>query len=476
MGVILRVTEGKHRGQEFQVERPGRFIVGRASYADFALVKDSMLSREHFQIEVTPPFFHLIDLGSTNGTKVNQLRVERVLLREGDVVTAGNSSFRVHLTSTGQEASIPLNCSGCGVLLGPEQPAFSTFLDPTLPGLDTAEGAVILPGPAICGACLERRSRFPETHPDYLIEDLIGEGGMGQVYRAWQISRSRRVAIKMMAANWAAREASSDDAKNAAAQQKAFHYFRREIQALRDMLMPGGRCHPNVVEFYDLFQINGQFQLVMEYIDGKNALDWVRSFDEQLPIDSAVRIAQQLLAALQYAHTKGYVHRDVKPSNLLIMGPLHRPRSKLSDFGLAKNLTDSELITKLTRLGDVGGSIGFLSPEHIREFGEVTASADIYSAGATVFYLLTGNYPYLNFNPLRPDSYEMILEHPAVPLRAYRPDAPSAMERILLKALKKQPRDRWQSARAMWQALQPLARTKPDRFRQKPGPGSTLAD
>jgi len=473
MGVVLRVTKGKHRGQEFEVERPGRFVVGRASYADFALVRDSTLSREHFQIELNPPFCHLIDLGSTNGTKVNQLRVERVQLREGDVVTAGDSSFRVHLTTTGQEAHVPPKCAGCGVLLEDARGVLGASSDATLPGLDTVEGAVLLPAMALCEQCSERRNRFPETHPDYLIEDLIGEGGMGQVYRALQISRSRRVAIKMMVANWA-RLASSEDSNHVLAEQKAFQYFRREIQALRDMLMPGGRCPPNIVEFYDLFEINGQFQLVMEYVDGKNALDWVRSFEEKLPIESAVRIAQQLLAALHYAHTKGYVHRDVKPSNLLIIGPQHWPRLKLSDFGLAKNLANSELFTKLTRLGDVGGSIGYLSPEHIREFGEVTASADIYCAGATVFYLLTGKYPYLNFNPARPDSYEMILEHPPVPLRAFRPDAPSELERILLKALKKQPRDRWQSARAMWQALQPLARTNPDRFGQKSGPDSTL--
>jgi serine/threonine-protein kinase len=466
MGVVLRVTHGRHRGQEYLIERPGRFKVGRASYADFALIKDSTLSREHFQLVNEPPFCHLVDLGSTNGTKVNQARVERVLLREGDKVAAGDSAFSVHFTASDSEADPPGVCAGCGMLLEPE--LVHAYLSAN--GAGSSPPAVI----PLCQQCELRRSQFPETHPDYLIEDLIGEGGMGHVYRARQVSRNRRVAIKMMIANcMAGTERGTDQRPQDSPQKKAFSYFRREIHALRDMLMPGGRCHPNIVEFYDLFEINGHFQLVMEYVDGKNALEWLRSIKQPLPIDSAARIGQQLLAALQYAHTKGYVHRDVKPSNLLVMGPLHRPRLKLSDFGLAKNLSDSELFSKLTRQGDVGGSIGFLSPEHIREFGEVKASADIYCAGATLFFLLTGKYPYFNFNPQSPDAYEMILEHPAVPLSLLRPDAPSALDRILGKALKKQPRDRWKTARAMWQALQPFTSKSQDREEEPHGPSSS---
>ena len=123
----------------------------------------------------------------------------------------------------------------------------------------------------------------------------------------------------------------------------------------------------------------------MEYVDGKNALEWLRSLKEPLPIESAARIGQALLSALSYAHSRGYVHRDIKPSNLLIMGPVHRPRLKLSDFGLAKSLLDSRIFADLTGQGEVGGSLGFLSPEHILKFGEVREPADIYCAGATLY-------------------------------------------------------------------------------------------
>ncbi len=237
---------------------------------------------------------------------------------------------------------------------------------------------------------------------------------------------------------------------------KAIDYFRREIEVLRDLLMPGGQSHPSIVAFYEIYEIDAQLHLVMEYVDGKNALEWTRALKDPMPFYSAAQIGRHLLSALDYAHSKGYVHRDVKPSNLLVMGPAHRPRVKLTDFGLAKSFDESENYITLTRQGDVGGSIGFISPDHIRDFRDVREPADIYSAGATLFYLLTNRYPYLNFDPRQPGSYEIILQHPPVPLRAFRPDAPEGLERVLLKAMQKQPRDRWKSAQAMADALRPF--------------------
>jgi serine/threonine-protein kinase len=435
MNIVLRVVSGPHEGQEYHINESGSFVVGRASRAAFPMTADLALSREHFQLENFPPLCHLVDLGSTNGTKVNGLRVERVLLREGDRVAAGESAFAVHYTEGGSRLFD--RCAGCGIQL---ENGLSFALSKTeeAPTMQTAPSSLL--SFQLCSNCEARRKQFPETSPDYLIEGVIGEGGMGTVYRARQISRNRRVAIKLMIANSTAGE-------------KALNYFHREIQALRDMLMPGGKCHPSIVEFYELFQIDGHFQLVMEFVDGKNALDWARALKEPMPVFAAAQIGQDLLSALHFAHTKGYVHRDIKPSNLLVMGPVHRPRVKLSDFGLAKSLVHSTVFSNLTRQGDVGGSVGFLSPEHIRQFAEVREPADIFCAGTTLFYLLTEKYPYLGFDPGRPDSFEMILDHPPVPLRAYRPDAPEGLEQILLKALRKRPSSRWKSAEAMWQAL-----------------------
>jgi hypothetical protein len=435
MGIVLRVTSGPHAGDEFNLDRPQTVTVGRSSRVHFPVVYDQALSREHFQIENEPPLCHLVDLGSTNGTKVNGLRVGRVLLREGDTITAGDSAFLVHFVADSQEALNYATCAGCCGRI----PLRSL---PATPGQSNAL-AVNEEFP-LCDNCRTSRLKFPKTHPDYLIEEWIGGGGMGEVFRARQLSRGRPVAIKMISANNVLGD-------------KASGYFRREIEVLRDLLMPGGQCHPSIVAFYEIYEVDYQFQLVMEHVDGKNALDWTKGLERPLPIASAAMIGRHLLSALQYAHSKGYVHRDVKPSNLLVMGPIHRPRLKLTDFGLAKSFTENESYQNLTRQGDIGGAVGFISPDHIRQFSDIREPADIYCAAATLFYLLTNKYPYLGFDPREPGSYELILEYPPVPLRAYRPDAPEGMERVLQKALQKQPRDRWKSAQAMADALRPFA-------------------
>jgi eukaryotic-like serine/threonine-protein kinase len=430
MPVVLKVTRGPHSGQEYQVDRPDTFTVGRSTHAQFAMTQDLVLSRKHFQVENRPPLCHLIDLGSTNGTKVNGLRVTNVALREGDVITAGDSTFVVHFMEDSKDVQDFAGCAGCGGRI------------PVGPRGSRSPNEIVLPEPQrsvwLCEGCQARRLKFPKTAADYLIEEWIGGGGMGEVFRARQLSQNRPVAIKMMSTN-------------SAIGDKANSYFGREIEVLKDLLMPGGRSHHSIVSFYEIYEVDSQIQLVMEYVDGKNAHDWVAELSGPLPIASGATIGRHLLQALEFAHSKGYVHRDVKPSNLLIFGPLHRPRVKLTDFGLAKSFAAEG--QNLTRQGDIGGSIGFISPEHIRSFGEIREPADIYSAAATLFYLLTGKYPYLGFDPRQPDSYQMILQHPPLPLRAFRPDAPEGLERILLKALQKQPKDRWKSAGAMASAL-----------------------
>jgi serine/threonine-protein kinase len=429
MEVLLQVVSGPRAGQELSCDRRDRYVVGRSSQVEISLPDDRQLSREHFQIEVKPPLCFLKDLGSTNGTKVNGLRVERVRLRDGDVIAAGSSSFVIHVEETSGNGQPLVRCPGCGQSV-PERAEEAARLGNGTSGW-------------LCKACLDQRSRFPATDRDYLIERRIGGGGMGEVYLARQLSTNRPVAIKMMV-------------PTVAAGDKAKEYFRREIEVLKNLLMPNGKCHPNIVAFYDIFELRGQFQLIMEYVAGKNALEWVTNLSMPLPVPAAARIGLLLLSALEYAHSRGYVHRDIKPTNVLVMGPPQRPQAKLSDFGLAKSFHDNPGFAGLTHQGDIGGSIGFISPDHIRDFREVKEPADIYSAGATLYYLLTVQYPFFDFDPHRNDAYSIILEHPPVPLRAHRPDAPEGLERVLRKALEKHPRDRWKSAAAMADALRPF--------------------
>ena len=423
MRVVLRVTAGPHTGMEYTFERHETFVIGRSSQVQFPVPEDGFLSRNHFLIEFNPPVCFLRDLGSTNGTKVNGTRVEAVRLRDGDAISAGESSFVVRVEDTVSDGRAKIQCLGCGKL-APADLAVSA-----LPDEDVISW--------LCDDCIAIRRQYPTTGSEYLIEKRLGGGGMGEVFLARHLPTNQAVAIKMMIPSVAA----SDRAKLR---------FQRELDVLKNLR------HPNIVAFHRMFELDGQFQLVMEYVVGKDAHEWVKSLPGPLSAAAGARIGVQLLMALDHAHTKGYVHRDIKPSNLLVTGPAIRPSIKLSDFGLAKSFRDNAGFAGLTHQGDIGGSGGFISPDHIRDFRVAKEPADIYSAGATLYYLFTNQYAFYNFNPNRADAYSMILEHPAVPLRAHRPDLPDGLDRVLRKALEKQPKDRWKSASAMASALKPF--------------------
>ncbi len=422
MKVDLEVTTGPHVGKVYCFDRHDTFVVGRSSQVQFSVPDDGFLSRNHFLIEFNPPACLLRDLGSTNGTKVNGLRVETVRLRNGDEIVAGGSSFVIHVEESSEEA-LRVHCLGCGK---------SAPLELMLAGEPGEK-----PASWLCEECKENRRKYPRTHADYLIDRKIGGGGMGEVYLARQLATNRPVAIKMMT-------------PAVAASERAKLRFERELDVLKHLK------HPKIVEFYDVFDLAGQYQLVMEYVDGRNALAWVGALAEPLALTAAASLGVQLLSALDHAHQKGYVHRDIKPSNLLVMGQALHPKLKLSDFGLAKSFRDNAGFAGLTHQGDIGGSSGFISPDHIRDFREAKEPADLYSAGATLYYLMTGQYPFFGFDPNRADSYTMILEHPPVPIRAHRPDVPDAFDRVIRKALEKQPAARWKTAAEMAAALVPF--------------------
>jgi serine/threonine protein kinase len=253
----------------------------------------------------------------------------------------------------------------------------------------------------------------------YAVRSLLGQGGMGAVYLAFDPLIEREVAIKVL---------SPEISKNPTALQR----FLGEARAI------GRLNHPNVVSIYDIDQWNGQYYLVMELLSGGNAGDAVRSRGS-LDWKDACRIAAQAAQGLAAAHAAGMVHRDIKPENLMLTkdGVV-----KVVDFGLSKLVeANDDTRTAVTKAGQILGTPHYMSPEQF-ESTEIDARADIYSLGATLFRLLTGRYPYQD----SPSVLQVMTAHLTKPVpnpSQYVPSIPKEFDRIVGRAMAKRANDRY---------------------------------
>jgi serine/threonine-protein kinase len=271
----------------------------------------------------------------------------------------------------------------------------------------------------------------------YRIEELIGEGGMGAVYGASHTLTGKRVALKWML-------------PELAADQGAVQRFVREAQA-------AGRIdHPNVVDIYDVGEHDGSTFLVMEYLHGETLTAAFKRGGLE-----AQQIIQLLIPAMRgvaAAHKTGVVHRDLKPDNVFLCrdadGSYREP--KVLDFGISKvSASEGQLNPRLTRTGAVMGTPYYMSPEQIRGSAEVDQRTDVYAFGVILYEALTGRVPF------EAEAYSaLILEiatGTARRLRELRPDLPKALEDVVLKAMAREPEERYPDVEALARALEPFS-------------------
>ena len=173
----------------------------------------------------------------------------------------------------------------------------------------------------------------------------------------------------------------------------------------------------------------------------------------------AARVATGILRALDHAHRRDFVHRDVKPANVILgEGPGKKMEVKLADFGLAR-LYDESNLSGLTMTGDIGGSPAFMAPEHILDFRNVGPAADLYGLSATLYFLLCGAFIFdLPEDPVA--AFGQVLEGEPIPIRSRRVDVPERLAAVIAKGLSKDPADRFPSAEAMVEALRPFAKRR----------------
>ncbi|SFD62436.1 serine/threonine protein kinase [Paenibacillus catalpae] len=253
----------------------------------------------------------------------------------------------------------------------------------------------------------------------YEILTRIGGGGMALVYKAHDILLNRNVAVKVLRQQFVHDE-------------EFIRRFRREAQSAASL------SHPNVVSVYDVGQEEDTHYIVMEYIEGHNLNEIIH---ERAPLqaDEAVRIAMQICDALEHAHQNHIIHRDIKPHNILIG---KNGRVKVTDFGIARAVTSSTI----TQTGSVVGSVHYFSPEHAKGISTGEKS-DLYSLGIVLYQMLTGKLPFFGESPISV-ALKHLQEEFEEPKKV-NPHIPQSVENVILRAMRKNPNERYQSAREM---------------------------
>ncbi|MBX7197269.1 MAG: serine/threonine protein kinase, partial [Sandaracinaceae bacterium] len=257
-----------------------------------------------------------------------------------------------------------------------------------------------------------------DTFASFVHLQLLGRGGMGAVYKASHPDYDFEIVLKVMS-------------RERAHEPRARARFRREAAILERI------DHPNVVPFLD----RGEDYLVMTYVEGRDLAARLLE-DGRVPLPEALRILRDVASALDAIHAKGFVHRDVKPANVLV-GP---QRAMLMDFGVAKEIATHD------EAEDVVGTLAYIAPEQIHDPRHVDGRADLYALGVMAFEMLTGQLPFTDPTPLALVMYHLHVPPPAA--RTIAPDLPPHVEAALDRALSKSPADRHASCADFVAALE----------------------
>lgn len=336
--------------------------------------------------------------------------------------------------TSGQQSVVALVVAALffGLLFQPTRLRLQQFVDRRFYGIQIDYQPVRLkqPFPAIA------RPTAATQFGTYKNLELIGRGGMAEVYKAHHPTLNRPVAIKILPAQLA----TEADFRNR---------FVREAQTIATLK------HPNIVQVFDFGEVENTYYMVMEHIAGPDLGDFLRS-NGPLSLDQAKPIIQDIASALDYSHAENLVHRDIKPSNVMLEpitapdvdGQQHPQRAVLMDFGIAKIVGSA---TRFTQTGGVLGTFDYIAPEQIEASGDIDGRADVYALGIMVYQMLTGELPFQHHNP-----GALLIAHmtrPAPDPRDVVPDLSREAAQALQRALAKNPTDRYNTAGEFVKAL-----------------------
>lgn len=403
--VELVVTAGTAPGERFTVS--DELILGRAATGKGRLGDDPKISRRHARIvRDSRGQLAVEDLGSANGTLVNGEPVSgRRVLTLGDAIQIGSTI----LTVSEVERAPAVRRAPDPAVRRPPAPHRAPVDRPEPAAVDRPQPAAPLPLGSVFAGCR--------------LDEIIGHGDMGVVYRAEELALQRRLALKLIL-----REHSRDE--------RFRERFRREsnIAAAID--------HPNVIPIFDAGEEDGVLFITMRLVEGTD-LRAVIAAEGRIPPLRAARIIRQVASALDAAHARGMVHRDVKPANVLLAREDH---VYLSDFGLAKRATAAG---GLTRKGSIVARAEYVAPEQLLD-ERVDARADVYALGCVLFEALTGEPPFVRW-----EGGPQALAHLEAPRPSpveICPDLPREFDDVVQKAMATDPDQRYPSAGDLGQA------------------------
>ena len=419
--VRLEIVDGPLKGKKFEFTEHDAFIFGRASDCHARLSDDTLVSRHHFILEVNPPLARLRDLGSLNATRVNNRKCGG--RNKGETPEEGakrkypevdlNQGDRIRVGDTIMEVTIEHRKA---------QPDKSAQVREELARLIFEVNA----------PKHKKAERFVEQQVGgYIVEKELGRGSFGAVYLARRMKDNLRVALKVMLSQIAV------DKNN-------LEPFLREVRNISTLK------HPSIVQIIDFGSTEGIFYFAMEWCEGGGVDRLMAQHKGKVPVHLAKPIILQSLEALAHAHGKGFVHRDVKPSNILLSVGRKDTVAKLSDFGLAKSFEKAGL-SGLTLTGNYAGTPYFVPREQITNFKYVKPVSDVWSMGATIYNMLTGTFPY-PFTTER-DPIDVILNEQVIPIQKRDGSLPKAFADVVDQALVESPKARFPDAGALLEAL-----------------------
>jgi len=265
----------------------------------------------------------------------------------------------------------------------------------------------------------------------YQVLRRLGAGGMGEVFLGEQLNTKRRVAIKVM------------QAQAVGQSEESLNFFRQEAEALARL------NHPSIAQVYDASVSGNDLYIAMEYIEGESLRDKLRR-EGALPLGEAVRILREACIGLDTAHRLGIIHRDMKPENLmLVREELGCIKVKILDFGLAI-LDNKDAMENITGAGMITGTPSYMSPEQIRGL-TVTPATDVYSLGVIGYEMLTGKNPFEGKEMTQVMYNHVYVSPPSI--RSVVPKVPQELEEVLMRALEKDPQNRYATAGEFAHAL-----------------------